>query len=70
MNAIDLSQYTCHLYSHSVAGWNGWIQDGTTENVVAFIATDGEIVPVETIQGWNSDNDENNLSPFGEINWK
>jgi hypothetical protein len=65
----DLVFLRWHKYQTPVAGWDGYLIDAD-EKVVAFVATDGAITPVEYIAEWDSDNDENNLSPYGAINWK
>lgn len=65
----DLVFLRWHKYQQSTAGWDGYLIDAD-DKVVAFVATDGAIVPVEYIQGWDSDTDENDLSPYGNIEWK
>lgn len=65
----DLVFLRWHKYEKPAAGWDGYLTD-VDDKVVAFIATDGALVPTEYIKEWDNDTDGDNLSPFGRINWK
>lgn len=62
----DIANWTWHKYTEPAAGWDGYLEDDDG-NVRVWVATDGELVRHEDIQG--HDDDDENLPPYGTLSW-